>query len=87
MLVVCKKDASHQAVHEFTEDSFEEDFIKNIFIDTINSGLYETNEIIVEFLKRFFKERVIIKNSNIISLLNEVATFDGKGWIINNENI
>lgn len=87
LLVVCKKDASHQAVHEFTEDSFEEDFIKNIFIDTINSGLYETNEIIVEFLKRFFKERVIIKNSNIISLLNEVATFDGKGWIINNENI
>lgn len=87
LLVVCKKTNTHKSVHEFKEKNLEETMIKNIFKETINSGLYETNEIIVEFLKRFFKERVMINSSNIISLIEEVANFDGKGWIINDEEI
>lgn len=84
LLVVCKKTDIHKEVHIFAEKELEDDFIKNIFLETINDGFYETNEIIVEFLKRFFRERVITKNSNIISMIEKVAIFDGKGWVINN---
>ena len=74
-------------IQKFTDKSEEEAFIKNLFKETINSGLYETNEIIVAFLKRFFAQRVIINNLNMISLIEDVAHFDGKGWVLENEKL
>lgn len=87
LLIVSKKNTAYKQVREFPDTISEEEFVKKLFVETINNGFYETNEIIVEFLKRFFKERVVIRNLNIISLLQDIAIFDGKGWIIKNENI
>lgn len=87
LLVVCKKNTSYNDVHEFPDNSIEEEFVKKLFVDTIYNGFYETNEIIVEFLKRFFEERVIVRNLSIISLLQDIAIFDGEGWILKNENV
>ena len=85
LLVTCKKS---DAVATSTQlNSFEQDkMIKSMFIDVLKNGACETNDVIVEFLKIFFSSRMIVTDLNIISRLEQVATFNGNGWMLN-ENI
>lgn len=81
MIVVCKKNSIKENAN-YLELEEEGIHIQKIFIDILKSGLYETNDIIISFLKKIFSERLILTKLNIFEELNKIAEYDGKGWII-----
>ncbi|HEM5078207.1 TPA: hypothetical protein U1236_000380 [Streptococcus suis] len=80
MLIICKKiDVNSD---NFLVEEVDDEQIKDLFREVINSGSYYTNNVIVEFLKLFFQNRYIVNNDNIFNLLSTVAEFDGEGWVL-----
>ena len=84
LLVICKK-TQNLSIPEAEEKSQQEDKIKEMFAEVIETGAYETGDVIVGFLERFFSSRMIIKNPNVLLTLKKVANFDGKGWKLNED--
>lgn len=77
LVVVCKKSHKSQNFIELEEDI---ELIKNLFKKTLKNGAYFTNDVIINFLKLFFEERIVVQSANIFSALEDVAEFDGEGW-------
>lgn len=83
MVVVCKKNSIKEKPKYLESTEKESKYILNIFTEILNAGIYETNDIIFEFMKRIFSERLILKEINILKKLSEIAEYDGKGWFFN----
>lgn len=79
LLVVCKKE-NMEPIELLKSDS--NDIIRDLFIEVIEGGSYETNDVIVNFLTCFLNKRIIVKDENLFSQLYNVAKFDGKGWTL-----
>lgn len=79
LLVVCKKSKDAMSYFEFSSEK-QDIILKNLLRKVIEEGAYETNDVVVQFLKEFFASRMIITEDNIIAKLEEVSKFDGKGW-------
>ena len=84
MIVVCKKNSIKEKAN-YLELEEEDIYIQKIFIDILKTGMYETNDIIINFLKIIFTERLVLSKLNIFKELNKIAEYDGKGWIIDGE--
>lgn len=86
LILICKKCKSKPRYTPTVSLQDEENFVNSLFIQTLKAGVYYTNDIIIYFLKLFFDSRVVVSNMNIISNLEKIADFDGKGWVLS-ENI
>lgn len=82
LIVVCKKIKEPLGGGSVSDNQNE--IIKEIFRKVLQSGAYHTNDVIVNFLKLFFKKRLIVNSENIFNLLTFVASYDGYGWKILN---
>lgn len=87
LLVICKKNDSSIRIRSFADKESERSFLTNLFKEILQCGFYETNEVITEFLTRYFKERALVTEMNILALIEDVASFDGKGWKLNYEKL
>lgn len=82
LLITCRK--TNVSAHNDRDTSLSQDCeFREIFRRLIKENhLYETNDIIVEFLRQIFRRKYTFNDENIFSSLHEVAQYDGKGWII-----
>ena len=87
LLVICKKTDKSLRIRTFKDKESERSFLTDLFKEIIQSGFYETNEIITEFLTRYFRERALVTEMNMLALIEDVANFDGKGWKLNYEKL
>lgn len=85
MIVICKKNDVKEKTKSFESKTDEKKEIRKILKEILEEKIYETNDVIVRFLKKLFYERLILTDLNIFSELNIIATYDGTGWILNGE--